>query len=56
LEYPLFIAKELFLENKIKGSAHPYIGEEAVATGVCALLRPEDIVVSNHRGHGHSEQ
>ena len=46
-------AKELFLENKIKGSAHPYVGEEAVAAGACALLRPEDTVVSNHRGHGH---
>lgn len=46
-------AKKLFSENKIKGSAHPYVGEEAVAAGACALLRPEDIVVSNHRGHGH---
>ena len=46
-------AKQLFLENRIKGSAHPYVGEEAVAAGACAVLRPEDIVVSNHRGHGH---
>lgn len=46
-------AKQLFLENKIKGTAHPYVGEEAVAAGACAVLRPEDIVVSNHRGHGH---
>lgn len=46
-------AKKLFSENKIKGSAHGYVGEEAVAAGACALLGPEDIVVSNHRGHGH---
>ncbi|MFC1580911.1 pyruvate dehydrogenase complex E1 component subunit beta [Thermodesulfobacteriota bacterium] len=46
-------AKELFLGNKIKGTAHAYIGEEAVAAGACAVLRPEDIVLSNHRGHGH---
>ena len=33
--------------------AHLYIGEEAVATGVCAALRSDDYVSSTHRGHGH---
>ncbi|NQT93834.1 MAG: dehydrogenase, partial [Lentisphaerae bacterium] len=38
----------------IPGPCHAYIGEEAVATGVCAHLRPEDPVFSTHRGHGHA--
>lgn len=37
----------------IYGSAHLYIGQEAVATGVCAALEPLDYIVSTHRGHGH---
>jgi len=32
---------------------HLYVGEEAVATGVCANLRPSDYITSTHRGHGH---
>ncbi|MFD2767407.1 thiamine pyrophosphate-dependent dehydrogenase E1 component subunit alpha [Micromonospora eburnea] len=32
---------------------HPCIGQEAAAAGVCAALRPDDVVLSNHRGHGH---
>ena len=48
---------ELVLEHrfagKIYGVVHPYIGEEAVAVGVCAALRPADRIVSTHRGHGH---
>ncbi|MGH2460225.1 MAG: thiamine pyrophosphate-dependent dehydrogenase E1 component subunit alpha [Chloroflexota bacterium] len=35
------------------GSAHYYVGEEAVAVGVCAALAPTDWVASTHRGHGH---
>jgi TPP-dependent pyruvate/acetoin dehydrogenase alpha subunit len=35
------------------GVAHFYVGEEAVATGVCAALRPDDWIASTHRGHGH---
>lgn len=35
------------------GAVHYYIGQEAVATGVCAALRPEDWIASTHRGHGH---
>jgi len=38
----------------IHGACHTYIGEEAVATGVCAHLRPADPVFSTHRGHGHA--
>lgn len=38
----------------IPGACHTYIGEEAIATGVCAHLRPADTVLSTHRGHGHA--
>jgi TPP-dependent pyruvate/acetoin dehydrogenase alpha subunit len=45
---------ELFKQGLIPGLAHPYIGQEAVEAGVCAALGEGDLVVSNHRGHGHS--
>jgi 2-oxoisovalerate dehydrogenase E1 component len=38
----------------VHGACHTYVGEEAVAAGVCAHLRPEDTVLSTHRGHGHA--
>jgi 2-oxoisovalerate dehydrogenase E1 component len=38
----------------IPGACHTYVGEEAVATGVCANLRDDDAVFSTHRGHGHA--
>ena len=44
---------ELFAAGKISGFIHLYIGEEAVATGVCAHLRDDDFITSTHRGHGH---
>jgi 2-oxoisovalerate dehydrogenase E1 component len=44
---------ELFKKGVIKGTAHSYAGQEAVAAGVCAHLGPEDSVGSYHRGHGH---
>lgn len=44
---------ELFEEKLVRGSAHPYIGMEAIAVGVCSALRPEDLITSTHRGHGH---
>ena len=44
---------ELRVAGHIHGVIHPYIGEEAVATGVCAALAPSDRIVSTHRGHGH---
>ncbi|MBI2466351.1 MAG: thiamine pyrophosphate-dependent dehydrogenase E1 component subunit alpha [Candidatus Rokubacteria bacterium] len=43
----------LLKEGKIKGTAHPSVGQEAVAAGVCGVLEPTDYIVSNHRGHGH---
>jgi TPP-dependent pyruvate/acetoin dehydrogenase alpha subunit len=44
---------ELFARGKIPGFLHTYVGEEAVAAGVCAALRPDDKIISTHRGHGH---
>ena len=41
------------LAGEIPGFVHLYIGEEAIATGVCAALRPTDMIESTHRGHGH---
>ena len=38
----------------IHGACHTYVGEEAIATGVCAHLRNNDVVFSTHRGHGHA--
>ena len=42
-----------FSDGNIRGYVHTYIGEEAVATGVCANLLRTDSIVSHHRGHGH---
>ncbi len=44
---------ELYLTAKMPGLAHLYIGEEAVAVGVCEALRTDDYITSTHRGHGH---
>jgi 2-oxoisovalerate dehydrogenase E1 component len=44
---------ELFNAGLVKGTAHSYVGQEAVATGACAHLTIEDSIISNHRGHGH---
>ena len=44
---------ELYGQNLVPGTIHLYVGQEAVAVGVCANLRREDYVVSTHRGHGH---
>ena len=38
----------------VPGPCHTYVGEEAIATGVCANLRRDDVVFSTHRGHGHA--
>ena len=45
--------KHDFLAGEIPGFTHSYIGEEAIATGVCAALRDDDVIESTHRGHGH---
>jgi acetoin:2,6-dichlorophenolindophenol oxidoreductase subunit alpha len=44
---------ELYRQATMPGLAHLYIGEEAVAVGVCAALRRDDWITSTHRGHGH---
>ena len=44
---------ELFARGKIPGFLHTYVGEEAIAAGVCANLRADDKIISTHRGHGH---
>lgn len=44
---------DLLAENYIQGGSHLYAGEEAVAVGACAVLRPTDYIASTHRGHGH---
>jgi pyruvate dehydrogenase E1 component alpha subunit len=44
---------ELYQSAKMPGLAHLYIGEEAIAVGVCEALRQDDYITSTHRGHGH---
>jgi pyruvate dehydrogenase E1 component alpha subunit len=44
---------KLYRQGLIVGYFHPYLGEEAIATGACAGLREDDYIVSTHRGHGH---
>jgi TPP-dependent pyruvate/acetoin dehydrogenase alpha subunit len=46
-------ANELYRGAKMPGLTHLYIGEEAVAVGVCSALRQDDWITSTHRGHGH---
>lgn len=44
---------ELVNANAIAGVTHEYIGQEAIAVGVCSMLLPDDVITSTHRGHGH---
>src|SRR5215211_8600678 len=44
---------DLYRRAKMPGLAHLYIGEEAVAVGICEALRRDDYITSTHRGHGH---
>jgi TPP-dependent pyruvate/acetoin dehydrogenase alpha subunit len=46
------VAQEVYA-GKVPGFVHSYIGQEAIAAGVCIHLTKEDRIVSNHRGHGH---
>jgi len=46
--------KFLFLEGIMPGTIHQYHGQEAIAVGVCAALRPDDVITSTHRPHGHA--
>jgi pyruvate dehydrogenase E1 component alpha subunit len=44
---------DLYMRALMPGLAHLYIGEEAVAVGICEALRRDDYITSTHRGHGH---
>jgi len=46
--------QELYRSGVLPGFVHLYVGEEAVAAGVCAHLERDDMVYSTHRGHGHA--
>ncbi len=45
--------QDLYARGLVPGLAHLYVGQEAVAAGVCAQLEPRDYITSTHRGHGH---
>lgn len=45
---------QMFADGEVPGFIHLSIGQEAVPVGVCAALRLEDTLASNHRGHGHA--
>jgi len=45
---------KLYAKNKLPGFVHLYIGQEAIATGVCSNLHDDDYITSTHRGHGHT--
>jgi pyruvate dehydrogenase E1 component alpha subunit len=47
-------AMDVFKRGLIKGTVHPYIGEEASGVGVCLALRPDDVITGTHRSHGHN--
>jgi acetoin:2,6-dichlorophenolindophenol oxidoreductase subunit alpha len=46
--------EERFRAGELPGFLHVAIGQEAVATGVCAALEPDDVIASTHRAHGHT--
>lgn len=56
LELRLFELKvqELYRNGRLPGFVHLYVGEEAVAVGVCSNLELHDLIFSTHRGHGHA--
>src|ERR1051326_884793 len=45
---------KLHARGLVHGACHTYVGQEAIAAGVCAHLRKEDPIFSTHRGHGHA--
>ena len=45
--------EEFVSRGEMVGSAHTYVGEEAVAVGACVALNPDDYMTGNHRSHGH---
>jgi len=46
--------RTLWMENKIYGLAHSYVGAEAIAVGACSAIQKTDYITSTHRGHGHT--
>jgi len=48
------VAHEQLVAGLVPGAVHQSIGQEAIAVGVCANLRRDDLIQSNHRGHGHA--
>jgi acetoin:2,6-dichlorophenolindophenol oxidoreductase subunit alpha len=47
-------AIDLFKRGQVKGTVHPYIGQEASGVGVCMALRVDDLIAGTHRSHGHN--
>ena len=47
-------AMDVFKRGLIKGTVHPYIGEEASGVGICMALRQDDLIAGTHRSHGHN--
>lgn len=47
-------AIDLFKRGQVKGTVHPYIGQEASGVGVCMALRRDDLIAGTHRSHGHN--
>src|SRR5512133_4383852 len=45
---------DLFKRGQVKGTVHPYIGQEASGVGVCMALRRDDLIAGTHRSHGHN--
>ena len=45
--------ESLYLQDEMKTPVHLYIGQEAVAVGICSVLEKDDYISSNHRSHGH---
>ena len=46
--------EQLHIGGRLRGSFHSSVGQESSAAGVCAVLKPEDVVTTTHRGHGHA--
>lgn len=47
-------ASDLFRRGQVKGTVHPYIGQEASGVGVCMALTRDDLIAGTHRSHGHN--
>lgn len=48
------VTMDLFKRDQVKGTVHPYIGQEASGVGVCMALRKDDLIAGTHRSHGHN--